>query len=97
MIKTVSATDIQNNFGQYLQAVQSGDEIIILKNGKEVARMVSNIAAISFLSDSLVGVLKNDYDEKEIIQESIEKRESIDWYQCYPWRALQSVSKQVIL
>lgn len=50
MITTVSATDIQNNFGQYLQAVQSGDEIIILKNGKEVARMVSNTACyfISF-------------------------------------------------
>lgn len=78
MIKTVSATDIQNNFGQYLQAVQSGDEIIILKNGKEVARMVSNTVAISFLSDSLVGVLKNDYNEKEMIQERIEKHESID-------------------
>lgn len=78
MIKTVSATDIQNNFGQYLQAVQSGDEIIILKNGKEVARMVSNTAVISFLSDSLVGVLKSDYNEKEMIQERIEKHESID-------------------
>ena len=78
MIKTVSATDIQNNFGQYLQAVQSGDEIIILKNEKEVARMVSNTAAISFLSDSLVGVLQNDYNEKEMIQERIEKHESID-------------------
>lgn len=78
MITTVSATDIQNNFGHYLQAVQSGDEIIILKSGKEVARMVSNTAAISFLSDSLVGVLKNDYNEKEMIQERIEKHESID-------------------
>lgn len=93
MIKTVSATDIQNNFGQYLQAVQSGDEIIILKNGKEVARMVSNTVAISFLSDSLVGVLKNDYNEKEMIQERIEKHESIDWYQCYPWCAVQSYGR----
>ena len=78
MITIVSATDIQNNFGQYLQAVQAGDEIIILKNGKEVARMISNTAAISFLSDSLVGVLKNDYNEKEMIKERIEKHESID-------------------
>lgn len=78
MITTVSATDIQNNFGHYLQAVQSGDEIIILKNGKEVARMISNTSAISFLSDSLVGVLKNDYNEKEMFKERIEKHESID-------------------
>ena len=29
---TVTATEIQNNFGKYLQAVQLGNEIIILKN-----------------------------------------------------------------
>ena len=78
MITTVSATDFQNNFGQFLQAVQGGDEIIILKNGKEVARMISNTAAVSFLSDSIVGVLKNDYDEKEMLKERIEKHEGID-------------------
>ena len=31
---TATATDIQNNFGHYLQAVQQGNEIIILKNSK---------------------------------------------------------------
>ena len=61
---TVTATEIQNNFGKYLQAVQTGEEIIILKNGIEVARLISKERSISFLSDSLVGVLKNDYDEK---------------------------------
>ena len=34
----VTTTDLQNNFGKYLQAVQLGDEIIVLKNGAEVAR-----------------------------------------------------------
>ena len=38
---TVTATEIQNNFGKYLQAVQLGNEIIILKNGVEVARLIS--------------------------------------------------------
>lgn len=74
---TVSATDVQNNFGQYLQAVQSGDEIRILKNGKEVARLISHDASISFLSDSLKGVLKHDYDEKAMRAERIETREDI--------------------
>ena len=32
---TTTATDIQNNFGKYLKAVQEGNEIIILKKGKE--------------------------------------------------------------
>ncbi|MDO5558354.1 MAG: type II toxin-antitoxin system prevent-host-death family antitoxin [Oscillospiraceae bacterium] len=75
---TVSATDIQNNFGQYLQAVQSGDEILIMKNGKEVARLISHEASVSFLTDSLTGVLKKDYNDKEMRQERIESRESIN-------------------
>ena len=60
---TVAATDIQNNFEKYLQAVQNGDEIIILKNGTEVARLVSKEKCHA-LTDALTGVLKNDYDEK---------------------------------
>lgn len=71
----VSATDMQNNFGKYLQSVQSGDEVIILKNGKEVARLVSRENTVSFLTDSLTGILKNDYDDKKITRERIECRE----------------------
>lgn len=73
-----TATEIQNNFGRFLQAVQSGDEILIIKNGKEVARIISNASTVSFLTDSLTGVLKNDYDEKKLVAERIENRESVD-------------------
>ena len=72
---TATATDVQNNFGHFLQ---SGDEIIILKNGKEVARLISHESSISFLTDSLTGVLKSDYDDKAIRAERIEAHESID-------------------
>ena len=75
---TATATEIKNNFGRYLSAVQSGDEVIITKNGKEVARIVSRRSSVSFLTDSLTGVLKNDYDDKKLCAERIEKRESAD-------------------
>ena len=75
---TVTATDIQNNFGKYLQAVQDGNEIIILKNGHEVARLISKEKSVSFLADSLVGVLENDYDEDEIKAERMARYEGID-------------------
>lgn len=75
---TATATEVQNNFGHYLQTVQSGDEIIILKNGKEVARLISHKSGISFLTDSLTGVLKNDYDDKAIRAERTEAHEGID-------------------
>ena len=59
---TATATDVQNNFGKYLQAVQMGNEIIILKNGVEVARLISKNKTVSFLTDSLTGILSNNYD-----------------------------------
>lgn len=75
---TVTATEIQNNFGKYLQTVQDGGEIMILKNGKEVARLISKESSVSFLTDALTGVLKHDYDEKAMYAERIEKREGTD-------------------
>ena len=52
---TVSATELQNNFGKYLQYVQTGNDVIILRNGKEVARLISRDKSVSFLTDSLLG------------------------------------------
>lgn len=75
---TVTATDFQNNFGKYLQAVQSGDGIVILKNGIEVARLISKERSVSFLTDSLIGILQNDYHEDSIRSERAAKYESIN-------------------
>lgn len=74
---TATATEVQNNFGKYLHMVQTGDEIIVVKNGKEVARLVSHEKSVSFLTDSLVGILKGNYDDKEIRTERMSKYESI--------------------
>ena len=73
---TVTATEIQNNFGKYLSMVQRGDEVIVLKNGKKVARLISNERSISFHTDSLVGVLSGNYDDKELRTERMKKYES---------------------
>ena len=75
---TATATEVQNNFGKYLAMVQNGDEVIVLKNGKEVARLISNEKSISFLTDSLVGVLSGNYDDKEIRTERMKKYEDAD-------------------
>ena len=73
---TVTATEVQNNFGKYLRVVQTGGEVIVMKNGKGVARLVSYDKSVSFLTDSLTGVLKNDYNETESRTERIKKNES---------------------
>ncbi len=75
---TVTATELQNNFGKYLQYAQSGQDVIILRNGKEVARLISHEKSVSFLTDSLLGVLKGDYNEDSIKAEIMKKYEGID-------------------
>ena len=75
---TVTATDVQNNFGKYLQLVQTGEEVIILRNGKEMARLISHERSVSFLTDSLVGILKADHDDRKARAERMKKFEGSD-------------------
>lgn len=75
---TVTATEIQNNFGKYLQYAQAGNDVVILRNGKEVARLISHEKSISFLTDQLIGVLKGVYDEKAMREERLKRYEDID-------------------
>ena len=35
---TATATEMQNNFGRYLNMVINGIEVIVTKNGKEIGR-----------------------------------------------------------
>ena len=64
--KMATVTDVQNNFGKYLQyAIETG-ELIILRNGKRIARIISEEAAVGHLTDSLRGVLKQQYDDKDV-------------------------------
>ena len=59
---TATATEMQNNFGRYLSMVIGGEEVIVTKNGKEVGRFVPKGAAVSYLTDSLTGILNGGAD-----------------------------------
>ena len=59
---TATATEMQNNFGRYLNIVMGGGEVIVTKNGKEVGRFIPKDAAVSYLTDSLTGILKERYE-----------------------------------
>ena len=79
MTATATATELQNNFGRYLNLVMSGQEIIVTKNGREVGRFIPRDAAVSYLTDSLTGILKGDYDLEEVKAERLkEKYGSVD-------------------
>lgn len=59
---TATATEMQNNFGRYLNLVMSGQEIIVTKNGREVGRFIPKDTAVSYLTDSLTGILKGKHN-----------------------------------
>lgn len=74
---TATATEMQNNFGRYLNMVMSGQEIIVTKNGREVGRFIPKDAAVSYLTDSLTGILKGNYDLDEMKTERLKKKYEI--------------------
>ena len=65
---------MQNDFERYLNFVMAGQEIIGTKNGREVGRFIPKDASVSYLTDSLTGILKEDYDLDEAKAESMREK-----------------------
>ena len=74
---TATATEMQNNFGRYLNIVINGGEVIVTKNGKEVGRFIPTDAAVSYLTDDLTGILKGNYEMKDIKEERLKEKYEI--------------------
>jgi len=74
---TATATEMQNNFGRYLALVMDGIEVIVTKNGKEVGRFLPRASAVSYLTDSLTGILKEDTDLDKIKEERLRDKYAI--------------------
>jgi prevent-host-death family protein len=60
-----SSTDVQNNFGKYLE-LASGQEIVITKNGSAVARLIGMKVQKKSLSEQLRGIIPADVDEEAV-------------------------------
>ena len=79
IVATATATEVKNNFDKYLNDVIAGNEVVVTVNGKEIGRFVPRVAVVSYLSDSLAGVLKGNVDLDEARQEGLSaKYESAD-------------------
>ena len=74
---TATATEMQNNFGRYLNIVLGGNEVIVTKNGKEVGRFIPRESAVSYLTDSLTGILKSDMDIAQAKEERLKEKYAI--------------------
>ncbi len=74
---TATATEMQNNFGRYLSIVMGGNEVIVTKNGREVGRFIPRDAAVSYLTDSLTGILKGTQEEAAAREERLREKYEI--------------------
>jgi prevent-host-death family protein len=72
----VNSTDLQNNFGKYLE-LASKQEIVITKKGKPVARLLGMEKTVSFLSDQLVGLVPRDINENKYKDEMLAKQSAL--------------------
>ena len=77
-IVTVTATEMQNNFGKYLSLVVNGQQIIVTRNGREVARVIPREDAVSYLTDSLTGVLKGSGELEQAKEERLAEKYAAD-------------------
>ena len=74
---TATATEMQNNFGKYLSLVMDGIEVIVTKNGKEVGRFLPKDATVSYLTDSLTGILKSNVDFDQAKEERLREKYAV--------------------
>ena len=74
---TATATEMQNNFGKYLNLVMEGKAVIVTKNGKEVGRFIPKDAAVSYLTDSLTGILSGNCSLEQAKEERLREKYEI--------------------
>ena len=73
----VTAAEIQNNFDRYLNMVMNGSEVIVTRNGREVGRFIPKGTTVSYLTDSLKGILKGGYDIDSAREEGLKAKYEI--------------------
>lgn len=56
---------------------ESDKKVIVTKNGKEVGRFIPRGRAVSYLTDSLTGILKGDMDIDQAKEERLREKYEI--------------------
>lgn len=76
-MEIVTATDMQNNLGKYLNMVISGLRSLLPKMDMKLEDLSPKDKSISYLTDSLTGILKKESDFDKIKSESLNRKYGI--------------------
>ena len=71
----VTTSEMQHNFDKYLSLVMSGQEIVVTQNGQAVGRFVPQNTTTSYLTDSLLGILKDNSNWDTIRTENVDSKQ----------------------
>jgi prevent-host-death family protein len=77
----INATEFKNRVGKYLE-IANKEDIIILKNGKQVAKLISMDRSLTPNVEGLMGLIRKapkvnkDIDLEQIREERLKKYES---------------------
>ena len=78
MVESIAtATEMKNQFGKYLQMVINGNEVIVTRNGQEVGRFIPKGKTVSYLTDSLTGILKGNIDLDNAREDALREKYEI--------------------
>lgn len=70
---TITATQLKNALGHYLEEAQSGKDFIVSKDGIEIAHLGPNSTSKISLLNSFVGIASG-IDEKECKEERLSEK-----------------------
>ncbi|MBR1859687.1 MAG: hypothetical protein IJ797_09320 [Selenomonadaceae bacterium] len=69
--------ELKTNLDYYLNEMTSGNEVIIERNGEQIGRLVPQGKVMQSLTESLVGMLKNDFNLDEEREKVLRKKYGI--------------------
>ena len=69
----IGSTEFQNNVGTYLQRA-AAEDIVITKNGKEVARLIGAGRKGEYLVDALSGLFPKNFDAEKTKMEHLKEK-----------------------
>ncbi len=73
----VTATELKNNMGKYLD-LATKEDIIITKNGRRIAKLTNVVEDKMTIAKSLIGILPSDITKEEAREERLKRHERND-------------------
>lgn len=78
MLSTIATREmIQEHISEYLDMMENGEEIIMVKDRKEIGRFLPKRKIISLIAEKVKGILSKEIDAAKVRDEALRKKYEI--------------------